>query len=117
MSDCYNIIYVCFMHVVTQPVIIEDPQSQLVSPKDEVSFTVVAMGEDLRYQWVKANDVIMDRTADYSGIQTSTLTMLSAHASDEGEYFCVVFNIAGFVTSARALLQLCKLMSILYRKS
>lgn len=73
--------------------IVIHPESRidpLVGRGTDVSFRVVARGEGpLSYQWQK-NGVDIPNSAEYSGATTSTLTVLAADTSDEGEYRCRV---------------------------
>lgn len=85
------------------------PEDQLDAiPASNVSFTVVASGNSLVYQWMKDGTAITDGSK-YSGAAASTLTVIAVEQDDEGFYSCVVSNTAGSVTSRSAqLVTVCK---------
>ena len=77
-----------------------DPQLFIV-PGLSVHFTVIAMGDNLMYQWQKDESNI-------SGANSNTYTIVAVAESDEGEYRCVVSNAADSVPSTAACLTVCK---------
>ncbi len=81
------------------PVVTEDPQSQLISTGHPVTFTVSATGDaPLSYQWQREG-------ADIGGATSSSYTIASVVIGDDGDQFrCVVSNASGDDTSAAATL-------------
>jgi len=80
------------------PTIGTPPASQTVTEGDLVSFSVVATGSELTYQWRRDG-------VDIAGATTATHE-LTASLSDDGAAFTVaVANAAGTVTSAPAVLR------------
>jgi hypothetical protein len=82
---------------VTAPVITTQPASVSVATGGSASFTVVATGDSLTYQWYKASTAI-------SGATGSTHTISSVANTDEGSLYVIVTNSAGSVTSSTAML-------------
>jgi len=82
--------------VVSAPVITTQPASQSVNLNSPATFTVVATGASLSYQWYKGTTAI-------SGATGSSYTILGT-AANEGSYKVKVTNSAGSVTSAAATL-------------
>lgn len=75
------------------PVIVTDPQSQIVPPGTTVYFTVVAEGTPpLFYQW-KKNGVNIADSGKYSGTRTSQLRIVNVQDADEGQYSVAVIGI------------------------
>jgi hypothetical protein len=79
------------------PVITSQPQSQTASPGDSATFSVVASGGSLGYQWRKNG-------SNLSGATAYTLTINPVAAANAGTYTCVVTNSCGSVTSNEATL-------------
>ena len=73
----------------------------LVVPGQPATFTVVASGINLVYQWQKDG-------ADIFGANSATYTIAAVGESDEGEYRCVVSNATISVISNVARLTVCK---------
>lgn len=85
--------YVRFAAPVGAPVIITQPEGDLVASEDDVSFSVVATGDPvLQYQWYK-DDVAL------TGENSSTLQLLDVDAQDQGVYFVAVSNDEGLTES------------------
>ena len=81
------------------------PEDQTnVDPGINVTFTVMAMGSDLTYQWQINMSDITDDGGEYAGTATSVLTVLDAREGDEGGYRCRVMNAVGSEFSAAAQL-------------
>jgi hypothetical protein len=76
----------------TPPVIITQPASASVQSGDQHTFSVVATGTNLRYQWFNAGGVLSGATASTYATGTG------------GGYYVVVTNEAGTVPSATATL-------------
>lgn len=79
------------------PEITQHPTSQAVCEGENVTFTVVATGEELSYQWRKNGQEITDATSD-------TLNLEAVTTADTGDYDVVVSNPHGSVTSDAATL-------------
>jgi hypothetical protein len=79
------------------PVITQHPESQTVCEGANVTFVVVAEGQDLSYQWRK-DDTPID------GATGATLTLDAVTVPDSGDYDVVVSNPYGEVTSDPATL-------------
>ncbi len=81
-----------------RPLILAQPQSQVVTNGGDVSFSVTATSAyALDYQWQ------MDGT-NLSGQTTATLTLTDVSATDQGTYQVVLTNQFTSVTSAPAIL-------------
>lgn len=79
------------------PVITQHPASQMVCEGANATFTVVASGEGLSYQWRKDDESIAGATSD-------TLMLDATTPADNGDYDCVVSNAYGEATSNAATL-------------
>ena len=91
---------------VTPPTITDQPDPQLlVVPGQSATFTVVATGDNLMYQWQKGGSDIA------IGATSATYTIAAVAESDTGKYQCVVFNIASITISIVASLTVCKCAS------
>ena len=86
--------------IVTHP---QGLQHSIVDGSD-VTFTVIATGTQLSYQWQKNGINIFNTANTYSGTTTATLTILSVTAVDSGQYRVSVSNSAGSVISNQASL-------------
>lgn len=78
------------------PVILTHPASQTKYVNDRATFSVVAQGEDLTYQWYRNGSAISGATS------TSYTTPNLARSDDDSKYWVVVSNVAGSVTSNQA---------------
>ena len=67
------------------------------------TFTVVANGSDLTYQWQRA-EVNLTDSAKYSSITTASLTVMNVMEADEAMFRCIVTNAVGSVPSSDAQL-------------
>ena len=86
-------------YAATAPVITSQPPSQSVAPSNNVTFTVVASGSaPLGYRWFFNTNTFL------AGATNSTLTLASVQATNAGNYFVVITNSAGAVTSSVAVL-------------
>ncbi len=80
------------------PSITQDPESQLISAGQPVTFSVTAVGAPtLTYQWQKDH-------ADIGGATSATYTFTVAQGDDGHLYRCKVTNGSGSATSADATL-------------
>jgi hypothetical protein len=77
------------------PVITSQHQSQTVTAGATATFSVLATGSGLTYQWRKDGVAI-------SGANASSYSITGAQASHVGSYTVVVSNTAGSVTSSAA---------------
>jgi hypothetical protein len=72
------------------------PEDLVVPLGQDAPFTIIATnpytGDDkgLEYQWYKEPDIQLSNGADYTGVDTVTLTVVAADLDDEGGYFCRV---------------------------
>ena len=82
---------------VLPPEITAGPGSRSVNPGAPVSFTVIAKGSGLAYQWRRNGVVLPGETA-------ASLVFAAVQVSDAGLYTVVVSNQGGTVTSAPASL-------------
>lgn len=83
--------------IVTQPQPVSSPTGQAIS------FTVSAINGTLSYQWYATNNHVVTALTDsagHSGSTVATLTFPSVAMSDAGQYFVVVSNFTGSVTSS-----------------
>ena len=71
-----------------------------------VSFTVVANGEDLSYQWFRVDN---SGTNEIDGATEATYNINATDGDDGTRFLCRVSNSAGSVMSDPAVLTLCKL--------
>ena len=72
-----------------------------VFPDSNVTFTVIAMGGALSYQWSMNGDEIPGETQ-------ATLTLVGVGMANEGIYSCFISNRAGNVTTDNVSLTVCK---------
>ena len=79
------------------PAITTQPTNRSVTVGDDATFTVVATGTPLNYQWRKNGRNI-------SGAHSATYTISSATEADAGSYTVVVTNVAGREVSTAATL-------------
>lgn len=86
-----------FMKGEIVPVVTTAPLSQTKLEGTNVTFTVVAKGNNLSYQWKKAG-------VNISGKTSASLTLTGVAVADGGTYTCVITNSKGTVTSAGAVL-------------
>src|SRR5690606_1854717 len=97
-GDCGNVTSsVATLTVGAGPTITSQPSSTQACPGDSASFTVVASGTGLGYQWRKGG-------APISGATSSTFSIASVTTSDAGSYDVVVTSHSGAMTSCGATL-------------
>ncbi len=84
-------------------VITQQPSSISVRSGSDATFSIVAEGDNLQYQWYKDGTALTDG-AYISGATTSTLTVEYCANSDEGYYWCVVYNDNESVESNHVIL-------------
>ena len=91
-------------HTAERPDVTAQPTSQQnVVPGTTITFTIVANGSDLTYQWQRNGETLTDGDK-YSGTTTATLTVMNVMEEDEGNFTCVVANALVSVTSSAAQL-------------
>ncbi|MBQ6607027.1 MAG: S-layer homology domain-containing protein [Firmicutes bacterium] len=83
------------------PVITKQPAAQSALPGGSAVFTVEASGENLKYQWYGGTDA--SPTPISGNDKTLTLTNLTLN-NDGTDFWCVVSNETGSVTSNKAKL-------------
>jgi hypothetical protein len=79
------------------PSISTNPAPQTVNAGSPVTFSVVAAGTSLNYQWRKGG-------VEISGATASSFNIASSAAGDAADYDCVVSNTCGVATSDPATL-------------
>ena len=87
----------------TGPVIVSQPADQTVEYGTNVSFSVVATGPSLIFQWQKDDEDLRDYN-NAAGAQTATLTLVGVGHKDAAGYSVIISNAAGVVTSLVATL-------------
>ena len=73
------------------------PQSQTVNPGAQVTFSVVASGTGLTYQWRKG-------LTNIDGATNNTLVINPVSEADQGSYFVDISNTSGTLASNEAVL-------------
>jgi hypothetical protein len=71
------------------PSIVSQPLSQSLCKGQTVTFGLVALGNNLTYQWVKTG-VNMTNGGKISGVHTATLKIANIDSTDQATYYCVV---------------------------
>ena len=89
-------------------IITTQPQDQInIVPGTNLTFTVVASGGDLNYQWFKDGRRLTE-DIKFTGTMNTTLTVIDVMDSDEGDYLCSVGNNIDTVLSMEVVLNTCK---------
>jgi hypothetical protein len=83
--------------VATPPSIISQPMSQTVNQGSPVSFSVIATGTGLSFQW------LLD-SVNISGATNASYNLGSVTTNNTGTYTVIVSNAGGSVTSSNAVL-------------
>jgi PKD repeat protein len=97
-GPCGNVTSTAALLTVNAPVsITTQPSAQAVCDGADATFTVVAAGSGITYQWQFGG-------TDVTGATSATLTITGATASDAGSYTCVITGACGTVTTASATL-------------
>lgn len=85
------------------------PEAVRVALGENATFSVVATGSELRYQWFGPDgQSLSDQPGDVEGSNTATLIIRNSRLRNAGSYYCIVSNSFGSITSATALLTLSK---------
>ncbi len=85
------------------PFILVHPTNRVVAAGETATFSVVATGAGLRYQWQK-NATNLTEGGRFTGVTNPTLSIANAQESDEAAYRCVVTNAYGSSNSLSAVL-------------
>jgi hypothetical protein len=88
------------LEIQTVPVITQQPQNVIAAVGDTISFQVLATGNALQYEWM-LNGVIIP-----GGPNSFQIVINTVSYSDIGTYSVRVFNSAGSVVSAGAMLSI-----------
>lgn len=83
--------------VISKPVIVTQPQSQTANAGSNVTFSVVASGTGLAYQW-------QFNAMDLPGATDSSLSFVVSPSDSAGAYMVNISNAAGSVKSTKATL-------------
>jgi len=88
--------------VTPMPVIFVQPINTTVASNGTTSFSVEAypLGNNVSYQWYQGGMAMSDIGGHWSGTHSPTLTDLDAQGNDGTNYYAVVSNAGGSVTSA-----------------
>ena len=86
------------------PVITRQPVSTAANEDAAVTFTVVATGTDLAYQWQYKTPTGTWKNSPAEGSRTATLSVPATASRNGYSYRCIVKNDAGSVTSSAAAL-------------
>jgi hypothetical protein len=78
-----------------------NPAPQTVGQGASASFTVVATGTNLAYQWQR-NNVNLPSNPQFAGLGTATLTINNVSTADAGDYRCVVTALCGSPVASSA---------------
>ena len=90
----------CYFTPVLPPIIERQPNSTSVQAGETVTFTVVASGEGLTYQWFGPGGVALsDVPEEIAGATASSLQIFNIQLDDEGTYQVRVSNAGGSVSS------------------
>ena len=99
------IFFVFHNHAVAPPTILEQPITVRVGVGQMATFTVVASGDGLTYQWFGPSGVaLVDIPGKIAGATTASLRITNVESGDVGSYHVRVTNAGGSVNSASALL-------------
>lgn len=86
-------------YALTAPVITAQPQSVTLTPGNLANFVVVASGSaPLSYRWFFNTNTFL------AGATNSALTLATVQSTNAGNYFVVITNAAGAMTSSVAVL-------------
>jgi alpha-tubulin suppressor-like RCC1 family protein len=93
------------MQLAPIPSIVQQPENELVISGGSASFTVLAGGAQLNYQWKKNGSDLTDG-GNISGANSPTLTLNAVSGSDAAGYSVLVSNSYGAILSSNAILML-----------
>lgn len=83
---------------VIAPTILTQPSAISIATGEDATFSVVASGTSLSYQWYKVNTTSSQGEA-ISGATSTSYVIADATTSDAGTYYVVATNSAGSATS------------------
>ncbi|KPK80833.1 MAG: hypothetical protein AMS27_16025, partial [Bacteroides sp. SM23_62_1] len=90
---CSNISNTVTINIKKPPLIIQHPTGDTIYAGKEYTFYISASGDPpLTYQWMKDN-------SELSGSTDTVLKIFEADQEDSGEYFCLVSNVCGSISS------------------
>lgn len=96
---------VCCPLAVSPPTIEEQPEDVRATPGGMATFTVVASGEGLTYEWFGPGGVALsDSAGEIEGATAATLRILNVQPDDGGDYRVRISNGGGSVDSERVVL-------------
>jgi len=98
-TSCGNIISDVAELKVNQLGIQTHPESEITCANDNVTFSVLATGYNITYQWKKDGSEILGETSN-------EITLFSVSEDDEGIYTCEIQNECSLITSNEATLTL-----------
>ena len=105
---CVFLLYIVYIHNLTStgpPEILTQPISVNTGVGKSVTFTVVASGEGLAYQWFGPGGVTLsDTPGKIAGANTPTLQLFNIQSNDTGSYQVQVVNAGGLEDSDLARL-------------
>jgi len=102
-TTCSRTAFLTVIPLPVQPVITQQPQAVTAAPGSSASFTVLANGGALSYEWQRSTDGV--NFTPIAGATSATFTISNVALADDGGVFRVrVFNPAGSVPSSGALL-------------
>ena len=85
---------------VAKPAIETQPSSISIRIGGSATFTVMASGQELTYQWFGPNGMALsDIPGEIVGATTATLRIFNIQSNDTGSYLVQVFNPGGSVNS------------------
>jgi hypothetical protein len=88
------------LNVIPSPFIVKQPTSINTNPNTTIFFDVSAIGSDpLMYNWYKENTLVSSSTSNL-------LYVFNTQTTDLGNYYCVISNLVGSVTSNTVQLSL-----------
>ncbi|MBN2663802.1 MAG: immunoglobulin domain-containing protein [Bacteroidales bacterium] len=104
-GDCGTVTTSDASLTITTSLTLGDPTNANVCPSATATFTVVANGTNLTYQWNKDGAPLSDG-GDISGSNAATLSIANVDATDEASYTCDVTSDCGNASSNAATLTL-----------
>jgi hypothetical protein len=90
--------------VLDPPMITQQPTDESVAATSSATFTVLATGTNLTYQWIKNATNLLSDGANVSGSASNILVLTNVLAADDGRYSVVVSSAGGSLTSIEAVL-------------
>ena len=91
-GGCEEISVTTSILIYDKPVITTQPENLGICSTNSASFTVVAQGDDLSYEWKRTDGTAIVQA---TGITSPTLSFANATSENAGEYYVVVTGAAG----------------------